>query len=238
MPITDPWLSAGPLATALFWSVATIAFYACSRLLYRRWPQWWTSPVVLTPVLLLLLALDLHAGYRDYIGGTHWLTAMLGPITVAFALPIYEQRALIRRYWPILLVGVLVGSSLAMFSAWGLASALGLSGAMRLSLLPRSVSVPFAVVVSSDIGGIPDLTAVFVVLTGVFGGAAGEAILKWAPLRSNIARGALLGMAAHGVGVATAHRVGREEGSIAGLVMVLAGLFNVLAAPVLAACLR
>jgi predicted murein hydrolase (TIGR00659 family) len=236
MPIAD--IAVRPLAAALFWSAATIAFYVCARLLFGRWPRWWLSPLVFTPVLLGALALGLHAGYQDYIGGTHWLSVMLGPITVAFALPIYEQRAIIRRHWPILLVGVLVGSSLAMLSAWALASVLGLPGDMRLSLLPRSVSVPFAVVVSSDIGGIPDLTSVFVVITGVFGGAVGEAVLKLLPLRSNIARGALFGMAAHGVGVATAHRLGREEGSIAGLVMVLAGLFNVLAAPVLAACLR
>jgi predicted murein hydrolase (TIGR00659 family) len=238
MRIADLFVWHNPLVAALFWSAATIAFYVLARFLHKRSPHWWLSPLFLPPVLLLILALTVHAGYSDYIGGTHWLTIMLGPITVAFALPIYEQRRLILQNWGILAVGVVVGSSLAILSAWGMASLLGLPGDMRLSLVPRSVSAPFAVIVSADIGGIPDLTAVFVVVTGVFGAAIGEAILKLLPLRSPAARGALLGMAAHGAGVATAHRVGREEGSIAGLVMVLAGLLNVLAAPVLAACLR
>jgi len=90
-------------------------------------------------------------------------------------------------------------------------------------------------VVSGDIGGVPDLTAVFVILTGICGAALGEVVLKVMPLRSSLARGALFGMGAHGAGVARAHQIGGEEGSIAGLVMVLAGLFNVMIAPLVAA---
>ncbi|MGO4704339.1 LrgB family protein [Microvirga sp. 2MCAF38] len=225
-------------ALAVFWSAATIALYMGARALHRLHPRWWLSPLMIAPTALLVLALTLHTGYREYISGTHWLVALLGPVTVAFALPIYEQRGLIRRQWPVLLIGVLVGSSIAMATAWTLASMLGLSETLRLSLLPRSVTTPFAMAISNDIGGIPDLTALFVVLTGLCGAAMGDALLKWLPLRSSVARGALFGMGAHGAGVAKAHQIGGEEGSIAGLVMVLAGLLNVLAAPLLSYCLR
>ncbi len=85
--------------------------------------------------------------------------------------------------------------------------------------------------VSDEIGGVPNLTAVFAILTGVCGAAMGELMLKWLPLRSALARGALFGMGAHGAGVAKATEIGKEEGSIAGLVMILAGLMNLLAAP-------
>jgi len=100
------------------------------------------------------------------------------------------------------------------------------------------MSTPFAMTVSDDIGGIPDLTAVFVVFTGVFGAALGEAMLYWLPLRSRLARGALFGIGAHGAGVAKAHQIGREEGSIAGVAIVMVGLLNVLAAPLLAHLLK
>jgi putative effector of murein hydrolase len=100
------------------------------------------------------------------------------------------------------------------------------------------MSTPFAMTVSGDIGGVPNLTAVFVIFTGVFGAALGEAMLAILPLRSVLARGALFGMGAHAAGVAKAHEIGREEGSIAGLVMVLVGLLNVLAAPLLVHVLR
>jgi predicted murein hydrolase (TIGR00659 family) len=227
-----------PLVQGIFWSLATICFYAIAKCAHRRWHREWLSPLAVTPALLILLVLCLHVSYHDYIRSTGWLVALLGPTMVAFAIPIYEQRHFIRRHWPVLAAGALVGSGVAMLSSWALASALGLDGALRLSLLPRSISTPFAMEVSGDIGGIPDLTAVFVVVTGVFGAILGEILLGRLPVRSTLARGAALGMGAHGAGTAKAHEIGREEGTIAGLVMVLVGLLNVVAAPVLAWCLR
>lgn len=225
---------ANPYAATLFWSAATILLYLAAKRLYRRFPKWWLTPLGVTPLLLIALVIGLKADYSGYFSATHWLVALLGPATVAFAIPIFQQRSTIRRYWPVLMVGVLVGSSAAMLSAWGLAHLLGLNEVISLSLLPRSMSTPFAMTVSGDIGGTPDLTAIFVVLTGVFGAALGEVMLNWLPIRSALARGALFGMGAHGAGVAKAHQIGREEGSIAGLVMVLVGLVNVLAAPLIA----
>ncbi len=225
-------------AQALFWSVLTIGFYLAAKRLYRRWTYWWISPLVLAPALLIAAVSIMHTGYPDYIRGTSWLVALLGPATVAFAVPIYEQRALIKSYWPILMIGVVAGSVTAMLTAWALANALGLDRTLELSLLPRSISTPFAMAVSGDIGGLPDLTALFVLITGVFGAAAGEVLLAKLPIRSTLARGALFGTGAHAAGTAKAHEIGREEGSIAGLVMVLMGLCNVLAAPVLAYCLN
>jgi predicted murein hydrolase (TIGR00659 family) len=227
-----------PNVRALVWSAITIGFYLAAKRLHRRWPRWWLMPLAVTPALLIIVVLSLHASYRDYIRGTGWLVSLLGPATVAFAVPIYEQRALIRRQWPVLVIGTLAGSATAIFTGWVLASLLGLDGALRLSLLPRSISTPFAMEVSSDIGGIPDLTAVFVVLTGVFGAILGEFMLAWLPIRSTLARGALFGVGAHGAGTAKAHEIGREEGSVAGLVMVLVGLLNVLMAPSLASWLK
>ncbi|MBJ6132274.1 LrgB family protein [Ochrobactrum sp. Q0168] len=227
-------LPSNPFVATLFWSAATILLYLAAKRVYRRFPMWWLTPLAVTPLLLMGLVVALNENYRGYFGATHWLVALLGPATVAFAIPIYQQRATIRRYWPVLLAGVLVGSSSAMASAWGLAHLLGLNEAISLSLMPRSMSTPFAMTVSGDIGGTPDLTAIFVVLTGVFGAALGEMMLNWLPLRSALARGALFGMGAHGAGVAKAHQIGSEEGSIAGLVMVLVGLVNVLAAPLIA----
>jgi predicted murein hydrolase (TIGR00659 family) len=222
-----------PVVDLIFWPLATIALYAVARLINRRWRRWWTGPLLLTPVAILLLMALLKADYRAYMSGTHWLLLMLGPATVAFAIPIYEQRRTIRRHWPVLIVGVLAGSTIAMGSAWGLAHLLGVPDEVGRSLMPRSTTTPFAMAVSDEIGGIPDLTAVFVILPGVCGAAMGEVMLKWLPLRSALARGALYGMGAHGAGVAAANQIGREEGSIAGLVMILAGLMNLVAAPVI-----
>ncbi len=100
------------------------------------------------------------------------------------------------------------------------------------------MSTPFAMEVSGDIGGAPDLTACFVAMTGVLGAVLGDFMLAWLPIRSSLARGALFGIGAHGAGTARAYGIGREEGSVAGLVMMLAGLTSVLVAPLIGWALR
>jgi putative effector of murein hydrolase len=166
--------------------------------------------------------------------GTGWLLALLGPATVAFALPIYQQRQFIRRHWPVLAIGVVAGSATAIVSSWYLAQIVSLTPALERSLVPHSITTPFAMTVSAGLGGIPQLTAVSTAVTGLVGAIIGDLLLKYLPLRSTFARGALFGMGAHGVGVAKAYELGREEGSVAGLVMILAGLGNVAAAPLVA----
>lgn len=218
---------------AIFWSAATIVVYLGARAVYRRWPRWWLMPLAIAPLALIVTALALHTSYRDYSRGTHWLVSLLGPATVAFAVPIYENRGLIRRHWRVLATGALLGSATSMLTAWGLAWLLGLNETLTLSLLPRSMSTPFAMTVSGEIGGAPDLTAVFVIVTGVVGAAIGDVLLQRLPIRSSLALGALLGVAAHGAGTAKAHEIGQEEGAVAGLVMVLVGLLNVLLVPLL-----
>jgi len=218
----------------VFWALVTVGAYVLAKRVHRHAGRAWTSPLITAPLALLLLAFALHANYHDYLRGTHWLMAMLGPATVAFAVPIYEQRALIARHWKVLGAGVLVGSGTAILAAWLMASALHLSPELRLSLAPRSVTTPFAMDVSGRIGGVPELTAVFVIITGICGSLFGQLLLKLLPVRSAMARGALFGMGAHGMGVAKARELGESEGAVAGLVMVMAGLFNVAAAPVLA----
>ncbi|HHJ1297886.1 TPA: LrgB family protein [Pseudomonas sp. H2] len=218
----------------LFWLALTLLAYLGSRWLYRRSGRYVLSPLILVPALLLAVAVPLHTAYAEYARNTHWLMAVLGPVTVAFAVPIWQQRALLARHWPALMMGMLVGSTASIASSWGLAHLLALDNATSLSLVPRSITTPFAMPLAHDLGGVPELTAVFVMFTGVLGALFGGALLRWLPLRTALARGALFGVGAHGAGVSRAQEMGREEGSVAGLVMVLTGLLNLFAAPLLA----
>ena len=220
--------------TALFWLAATLAAYVLSRIAHHYLRAWWTSPLLLTCVLCLGLTVALHTGYREYMRGGQWLLLLLGPATVAFAVPIYEHRALIRRHWPTLAAGVGFGCLLAFGGSWLLSGLLGLPSGMRLSVLPRSFTTPFAMDFAKQVGGAPDLAAVCVIATGVLGASLGGMLLKVLPLRSALARGAMLGMGAHGAGVARALEEGEEEGAIAGLVMILAGVTCALVGPAIA----
>ena len=213
----------------MFWLAFTLLAYLFSRWIYRRTGRYLLSPLILVPALLLALAVPLHTAYAEYSSNTHWLMLVLGPVTVAFAVPIWQQRRLLMRHWSALLLGMLAGSAASIATSFGLAKALALDSSVTMSLVPRSITTPFAMPMALDLGGVPELTAVFVMFTGV--------LLKWLPLRSALARGALFGVGAHGAGVSRAHEVGGEEGSVAGLVMVLTGLLNLFAAPLLASLL-
>lgn len=218
----------------LFWLVLTLVAYLGSRWLYRRSGRYVLSPLILVPALLLAVAVPLHTAYAEYARDTHWLMGVLGPVTVAFAVPIWQQRMMLARHWPALLVGMLAGSMASIASSWGLAHLLALDNAVSRSLLPRSITTPFAMPLAQGLGGVPELTAVFVMFTGVLGAMFGGVLLRVLPLRTPLARGALFGVGAHGAGVSRAQEVGREEGSVAGLVMVLTGLLNLFAGPLLA----
>ncbi len=217
------------------WSVITLACYVAAKALHRRVPSVLASPVVVVPLLLALALAGTHTPYARYAAGTRWLVTLLAPSIVAFAVPFHAQRALIRRTWPALAAGVLAGSAVAIATSVWLSNALGLGAELRASLVPRSISTPFAMIVSREVGGTPNVTAAIVVFTGVVGAMIGEALLALPALRHRLARGALMGMGAHGVGSARAHQIAPDLGAIAALVMVLAGVLNVLLAPLLAA---
>lgn len=174
---------------SLFWLALTLLAYLGSRWLYRRTGRYLLSPLILVPVVLLAVAVPLHTGYAEYARNTHWLMSVLGPVTVAFAVPIWKQRALLARHWPALSLGMLVGSAASIGSSWALAHALSLDNQVSLSLLPRSITTPFAMPLAHDLGGVPELTAVFVMFTGVLGALMGGVLLKYLPLRTPLARG-------------------------------------------------
>ncbi|AZS50568.1 LrgB family protein [Entomomonas moraniae] len=218
-----PWL----------WLLLTLCSYFVSRWLYKRKRYYILSPLLFVPIILFAFAVPLHTTYKEYSQNTHWLVLMLGPATVAFAVPIWKQRKLIIQHWLALSIGMLVGSSLSIISSFYLAHMLSLDDKVTMSLVPRTITTPFAMPVAETLGGVPELAAVFVLITGVLGGLLGGIILKWLPLKTTLARGAIFGVGAHGCGVSRAQELGMGEGSVAGLAMVLMGLINLIAAPLI-----
>ncbi|NIE69132.1 LrgB family protein [Burkholderia sp. Ax-1719] len=213
--------------------ILTVALYFASKSLYARFRSPWLTPLVAVPAVLAALVLLLHIPYPVYFQDTRWLMWLLGPATVAFAVPIYEYRDLMKRHWISLTVGVSVGIIVAVGGSLALAKLLHLSPELQRSLMTRSISTPFALAVSDKIHAPRDLTALFVIATGVCGMLFGELVLGLVPLRTRLARGALFGAAAHGVGTAKARELGREEGVVASLTMMIAGVVMVLIAPAL-----
>ena len=222
------YLSQGPLV----WLTATLVAYAlgdgCFRLAGR-------SPLV-NPVLLAvaLLALLLHltaTPYATYFEGAQFVHFLLGPATVALALPLYDSLPRLRRALLPTLAALIVGSLTAAVSALAIAAALGVEGTVLASLAPKSATAPVAIGIAEQIGGSPTLTAVLVILTGITGAVIATPLLNLLRLRDWRARGFAVGLTSHGIGTARALQVHPTAGAFAALGMALNAIATALVAP-------
>lgn len=222
------WINYG---LGLLCLLMTVAFYYLSKRFYQRKASIFLMPLMLAPILIILMVIGFGIPYQIYMSDSHWLLWMLGPATVAFAIPVYDNRALIARHWLSMSVGVCVSVVVAIGSTVMLAKLFELSEMVQRSLAMRSITTPFAVEATKAVGGQVDLTALFVVITGVIGMAVGESILAVLSIRSHLGKGASLGASAHGAGTAKAYQLGSSEGVVASMVMMIAGVVTVLIAP-------
>ncbi|MEW5290870.1 MULTISPECIES: LrgB family protein [Erwinia] len=211
--------------------IVTLLIYFFNKRLYRRWHRLLLMPLVMTPMVLVALLLVTHISWQNYIGESHWLMWLLGPATLAFAVPVYENLPVIRRHWLSLTAGVITATLVAVCSSVWLARLLTLPEAVQRSLAVRSITTPFALAAAKQLGGQPDLVALFVVITGVFGMAVGDVLFLRLAVKQGMAKGAGFGAASHGAGTARAYEIGQQEGVVASLVMMLSGIVTVVLAP-------
>lgn len=217
--------------TGMLCLVITLALYFANKKLYRRFRKLPLMPLVLTPLLLVALLIFGHISYQSYMGEAHWLLWLLGPATIAFAVPVYDNLNVIKRHWMSLSAGVVTATVVAVTSSVWLARLFTLPDEIQRSLAVRSITTPFALAAAKPIGGQPELVALFVVVTGVFGMAVGDVLFLRLAIREGMAKGAGFGAASHGAGTARSYELGPQEGVVASLVMMLSGIVTVLAAP-------
>jgi predicted murein hydrolase (TIGR00659 family) len=213
--------------------VGTILVFMLTRRIYRRFRFVLLQPMLTSFLVVIVLLLLSHVPYHTYIRGAKYLTDALQPATVAFAIPFYRNFHLFRRHATHILLSLISGSFIAMISSVELAKWLHLGGVIVPSIAPRSVTTPIAMQVSRAIGGVPVLTATFVIMTGIIGILVGPQLIRWLRIRSAVGQGTLMGMGAHGIGTARAFEESHEAGTIASLSMILAGCITVLIAPLL-----
>ncbi|HEY0210167.1 LrgB family protein [Acerihabitans sp.] len=211
----------------------TLVLYFANKHLYRHFHHLMLMPLIFTPAVLVALLAVTHVSYQHYLVETHWLLWLLGPATIAFAVPVYENLVIIRQHWLSLCAGVIVATLTAVISSVWLARLLALPEVIQRSLAVRSITTPFALEAAKQMGGQPDLVALFVVITGVFGMAIGDIVFLRLAVTGKMAKGAGLGASSHGAGTARAYELGREEGVVSSLVMMLAGVLTVMVAPLI-----
>lgn len=224
------YLSTSPL----LWLTATLLAYLVADWLARRLknPPWANS--VLMSVLLVAPVLWVtQTDYATYFEGAQFIHFLLGPATVALAVPLWDNRSTIRKSVAPILLALMAGSLVAAGSALLLARAFGLPTEVLLSLGPKSTTAPVALGISEAVGGIPTLTAVLVILTGIIGAVTVTPLMNLLRVEDWRARGFAVGVASHGIGTARAFQVNPVAGAYAGIAMALNALLTSLIVPVL-----
>lgn len=216
---------------AMLCFVLTIVGYILTKRLYRKFPYMLLSPALFVPFLLIIFMVVFHISYDTYMQESHWIVWMLGPATVAFAIPIFEYRQVIKQHAISIGLGIVIGMLAGVMSAFYLAKLFQFDQETSYSLMARSISTPFAMELTSHIGGSVELVILFTMITGIAGGVLADFVLLSLKLNSRFAQGAALGNSAHGFGTSKAFMRHKEEGVVACLSMVLAGVFMVLFGP-------
>lgn len=215
------YLSATPL---LGLTMTLVAYSLAWRLYIFTNANPLLNPVVTAVGLLIVVLLLTDTSYEAYFEGGQFVHFLLGPATVALAIPLYRQFDKLKQLWLPVSVAVIAGVTIGALSSISIASILGASAQTQLSLAPKSVTAPVAMGISEQIGGLPSLTAVLVVVTGILGAVLGTKLLDLMRITDDSIKGIAMGLTAHGIGTARAFQVSPEMGAFSGLAMALSAL--------------
>lgn len=220
--------------TPLLWLAATLAAYALGVALHERAGRApLVNAVAIAVAVLVLVLQSTRTSYATYFEGAQFVHFLLGPATVALAIPLARNRHLVGRAILPIAAALLAGSLTAVVSAMAIARLLGGTRQTILSLAPKSVTTPIAMGISERIGGSPSLTAVLVILTGIIGAIVATPLLNALGIRDWRARGFAVGLASHGLGTARAFQVDQLAGTFAGVAVGLNGIATAILVPLL-----
>lgn len=224
------WLKQSPLTGILLTLLCyRLALSICRR--YHGHPL--ANTVLIGAGMLVGILLLLGLSFENYAHGGNLIQFFLGPVTVALAVPLYNNLGRLKRQAFAIMMTIIVGSMAGIVSAVLFAQWFELPQQVVLSLVPRSATTPIAIAIAESIGGIPVLAATFVIVTGIIGAAIAKPLLGRLKMDDDITLGVATGITAHGIGTARVFQLSETAGAFAGLAMGLTGLLTAVLAPLL-----
>ncbi|WP_028024112.1 CidB/LrgB family autolysis modulator [Enterovibrio calviensis] len=213
------------------WLFATIGAYLIGRQIALKLRHPVFNPLLISMCLLIPALTFTDNTYDTYFEQNTIINFMLGPAVIALAYPLYEQMHVIRRQWKVILIACTGASVLSMILGTVIALVTGGDMQIAASVLPKSVSTPFALSTAENIGGIPAVTAALVVIAGLLGALFAYPILNAMKIKSPLARGLSIGAVSHAIGTAKAAETNYQEGAFSSLALVICGIISAILAP-------
>jgi len=220
--------------TPLLWLTATLVAYIVADSISKKLDRHpLANPVIIAAGVLIIILKISDTTFQTYFEGAQFVHFLLGPATVALAVPLFRNLPKVTsRILPVF-AALIGGSITAILSALAIGWALNLPSDILLSLAPKSVTTPIAMGISEQLGGIPTLTAVLVIATGITGAVMVTPLMNVLKIQDYAARGFAVGIASHGIGTARAFQINPLAGTFAGIAMALNGALTALLVPLL-----
>lgn len=221
-------------ASPLLWLTATVAAYLLAQQIAARGRNHpLLNPVGLAAGMLILVLVLSGTPYRTYFDGAQFVHFLLGPATVALAVPLFDNLSHVRRALAPMAAALTAGCVTAILSSAGIAKLFGSGHEMIATVAPKSVTTPIAMGVAEQLGGIPSLTAALVIATGVVGAIMAPPLVKLMGVNDEMAGGFAIGVGAGGIGTARAFQISELLGTFSGIGMAFNGLLTAILTPLL-----
>ena len=217
----------------LFWLIATLLVYMLAVWIFKFVSNnILFHPIIVGAMLIGGISLISHTSVLDYQHFVTPISWMLGPVTVALAIPLYQQVRLIYTAGRKPIMVIIVGGSIAPLIALGWLGLFDFSDPVRFSVLTKSITTPLAVDTSKIIGGLPELAAAVVVITGILGVMFSQFIFKLTRCTDPRAKGLALGTVSHAIGTARAYQLHTKAGAFSTMALCVNGILTAIVLPI------
>ncbi len=214
-----------------FYLIITFGFYILIAKLKDKIDQTWVNPLLFASLLIIATLNLFNLKYDDYFESVSFISYLLTPATVALAIPLYENKALIKKYAKLIFISIISGILVHSLSLALLKIILNFDDILFASTISKSVTTAIAKDITTQLGGLTEITIPLVIITGIFGAAISDFVFKQFKINSPIAKGLSLGVSSHAVGTSKAIEMGEVEASMSSIALILTGLLTVIIAP-------
>ncbi|MEO5296149.1 antiholin-like protein LrgB [Enterococcus cecorum] len=215
--------------------IISLVVFEIGVFLFKKSKNFFLFTPLFVAMVLGVIALKVTGiSYEQYNEGGKYISFFLEPATVAFAIPLYKKRDVLKKYWFEIVLALTIGSIGSLFSVIVVGKLIHMHPAIIASILPQAATTAIAVPISESIGGVASITAFTVIFNGVLTYALGKMALRYFRIKDEIAQGLSLGAAGHALGVAVSMELGETETAMASIAVVIVGLVTVVVVPIFA----
>lgn len=224
--------------TSYFGIIISLVTYLLGTKIKAKWNYVLISPMIISLVLIITFLLVFDIDYETYQSSAKYLDIFLTPATICLAVPLYKQWTVLKQNVTAIFVGILCGCLSHAFLIVAMTALFGVDYILQLSMLPKSVTTPVALSISTEMGGIAAVTVIGVTIAGLTGAMFAPIILKWFRIKEPLSQGLAIGTASHALGTSKAVELGEVQAAMSSLAIIITGLLTVVTVPIVIIILK